>query len=900
MNIAISLGNRALYAVYPDRSGSKRLVQNGPLGFFDVHLWCNGKQADFGAAAIRQGVINYALFFPDLIVELRKPAAKRSKFSFGKVKLGLSGMFALLFRDIKQKILADLLQERLIHMVSEPLLLTLVLPDDIHNELPEAKELIIGAFRAAGFQIKTVIPEYMAAVYAYNLNVNRSRQTIEVLQVDIGDRAKFKYIEINEDGNIKLIASQYADIGIRPIENMLKEHIESEFRQHNYTGHNNFPESLDQDERFEYELKLAQFTNSLMVSTDESLRFLYSTKQNESVEIDVDLNSSDSFVDVLEMKFVFPTRIMSYLSSLSAAIANFMKNNGIDHSVDKLVFSGAGCRFPTVVHELQKILGGSAKTQLLRKDVDYSSVLAFGGSAYNDANDFESEYHPLLSDEESKLADQINLVVTEPWIIPTSPAQIMEPDVRYELPTSANHIRFEFSDKERIATKIELIIDGAKHYFDQNSSKQAGVECLDLNQYHICLSELKSSEMYFVAESDTELSNLSFFLEIADLLRDSFHHTLDSHNIKASNLKFKKIRLLRLYQHAGKWRITSCLESMDVPLVRLPSPKDAAPSHPKPKKAPETSKPPIQPKPPQSDGGVHKMLEGERVILQDSKYQVDISGQGLNLFTQLVDSNNKSQICTSKTQALDMAVFNSENSLTLSLNLLERHKYKSAAICLAASGVAGRGEKFSCSVFSLGAELQNLGFEGTANSQYSKVMEFYNKEGKWRLLGEVEALPDDTVSSGIVENTDLTINGTKADNLVSGEKFALTKELKILRVDFTGPITTNLNLVLYSLDAAEKKIPIWRLKKNSQIVNQSDKQKAISLLFDLSRLMLDQYVCVSDNCMSFLDSLTFLDGESQKPIKRAPKQGSGCINNCNYLFKLYKYKGVWKIGYLCD
>lgn len=898
MNISISMGNRALYAVYPDRCGSKRLVQNGLAGFFDMHLWCNGKKAYFGAAAIRQSVKNYALFFPELVTELRKPAANRNKYAFGKVRLGLHGMFALLFNDIKQRILADLLQERLILMISEPLLLTLVLPDDIY-ENDEARELIKSAFRAAGFQIKSVIPEYIAVVYAYNLNVNRSRQTIKVLHVDIGDSANFKYIEISEDGYIKLIARQNADIGIRPVEEMLRQHIESEFKQHCYTGHNNFPESLDQEERFEYESKLAQLTNSLMVSTDESLHFLYSTKQKEYVEIDVDLCPNYSFYDILETQFVFPTRMMSYLSSLNAVIANFVKINIVAQSIDKLVFSGAGCRFPTVVNELQKTLGGSTKTQLLRKNVDYSNVLAFGGSAYNDANDYESEFHPQLSDEEKKITDQINLVITEPWIIPNNPPNILEPDVRYEIPSNANHIRFEFSDKERINTKIELIIDGAKHYFDQNSSKQAGVELLDLNHYHICLSELKSSEVYFVAESDTELSNLSFFLEIADLLRDGFHHTLDSHSMKASMLKFKKIRLLKLYQHAGKWKITSSLEPMVAPLVRLPSSKDIVSPRPKPINSPAGATP-IPAKPLLSDGGAKKMLEGERVIMQDSKYQVDISGVGVCLFTQLVDSENKSHICTSKTPVLDMAIFNSENSLTISLNLLERYNYKRAAICLAASGAAGIGEKFSCSIFSVGADLQNLVYGGMVKSKYSKVLEFYNKDGKWRLLGEVEALPDNTASSGLVENSDLTVKGTTSDTLVSGEKFTLTRELKILRVDFTGAITMNMNLAMFSLDAVGGKISVWRLKNPSQIIAQSDTQRAISLLFDLGRLMLDQYVCVSDNCTSYLDSLTFLDGESCKPFKRILKQRDGCINSCNYLFKLYKYKGVWKIGYMCD
>jgi len=103
-----------------------------------------------------------------------------------------------------------------------------------------------------------------------------------------------------------------------------------------------------------------------------------------------------------------------------------------------------------------------------------------------------------------------------------------------------------------------------------------------------------------------------------------------------------------------------------------------------------------------------------------------------------------------------------------------------------------------------------------------------------------------------------------------------------------------------SLDAAGKRVPIWKLEKNAQIINQSDKQKVISLVFDLSRLMFDQYVCMSDNYINFLDSLTFLDADTHKPIKSALRQRGSCLSNCSYLFKLYKYKGVWKIGYLCD
>ena len=131
MNISISLGNRAMYVIYTDRGASKKLVRNGQRGYFDMYLWCDGKKAYFDAGAIKQSMINYSLFYPELITELRKPATKRNKFSFGKLKLGLSGMLALMFKDVKQKVLADLLSERLIHMVSEPLILTLVLPDDI-------------------------------------------------------------------------------------------------------------------------------------------------------------------------------------------------------------------------------------------------------------------------------------------------------------------------------------------------------------------------------------------------------------------------------------------------------------------------------------------------------------------------------------------------------------------------------------------------------------------------------------------------------------------------------------------------------------------------------------------------------------------------------------------------
>ena len=889
-----------MYVIYTDRGASKKLVRNGQRGYFDMYLWCDGKKAYFDAGAIKQSMINYSLFYPELITELRKPATKRNKFSFGKLKLGLSGMLALMFKDVKQKVLADLLSERLIHMVSEPLILTLVLPDDIYNELPEAKDLLVSSFKAAGFQIKEVIPEYLAAVWAYNLHVNRSRQTIRVLHVDIGDRTKIKFIEINEEGNIKLVANQYADIGIRQIESMLRDHIENEFKRHNYSGHNKFPESLDLDERFDYEIKLSQLTNSLMVSTEESIRFYYNTKHNESVEIEIDMNPRDTFIDLCDMKFVFPTRIMQYQSSLHAVLVNFLKNNGLDHSIDKIIFSGAGCRFQTIVDGLRKTLDSEGgKTQNLRMGMEYDSVLALGGSAYNDATDYDNEYRPILSDEERKLFDQINTIITEPWIIPTSPAVVMEPDVRYDLASDANHIRFDFSDKERISTKIELIIEGVKQYFDLQSGKQHGVECLDVNQYHICLSELKSSEVYFIAEADTEFSNLDFFLDISDLLKDSSHHTLDSHHVPISLLKTNKIRLLKLYQHASKWRITACLEPLDVPIIRQPQKLEPVPTPQKSARAPEKSPSP-QPIVSEAGVGTHIMLEGERVPLQDSKYQVEISNTGFTLFTIIYTSDDKGLILTSNNQALDMALFNSEKSLTLNLNLLEKHRYKRALICLAASGTAGKGGSFSCFAYSLGVEIQNLGFEGTTNSLYSKVLEFYQKDGKWRLLGEVESLPDNTMSSGVIENSELADSGTKPDNLVSGEKFNLSKEVKMLRVDFTGPITTNLNLVVNSLDAAGKRVPIWKLEKNAQIINQSDKQKVISLVFDLSRLMFDQYVCMSDNYINFLDSLTFLDADTHKPIKSALRQRGSCLSNCSYLFKLYKYKGVWKIGYLCD
>ncbi len=902
MNIAISIGKRAVYVVYPDRDGTSKLVRNGSEGYFNTHVWCDGKRADFGAEGIKKSYSNYNRFYPDLISELQKPVSKRRKFAFGKTSLGLSGILALLFRDIKQKIIAFLIAEKLIHMTSEQLSLTLVLPDHLYQD-KDNRNLLITVFKVAGFQIKKVIPEYLAAVYAYKLNFNRSRQLINVLQIDVGHQTEVKYIQVDEDGNILIQAQETAEIGIPNIEALLREYIESEFKMCGYEGHDNFPESLDLDERIDYEHRLILLTDSLMSTTEEKLVFKYCTKQNETIELSIILNDHDSFIDLDDCKFVFPTRIMQYCSTLRSFIERFLAKEEIANSIDKLIFTGAGCRIPSIVDDLKKKLNCAHKVQFLNyRGMDYDSILAYGGVAYSDANDYEDEYITRLSDSEKSIVDLIRTIDTEPWIICKKEPIVMARDVRYDFPANANHILIKLSDKEKIRTKIEEIQhSGEKSYFDgQRGNKTDGIECLDVNQFHICLSELESKEMYFIAESDADLTETKFRLDIADMLNDSYYFVLDSQQMKCPEFKNKKLKLIRLYPHSANWRVNACLEVIDTESQSVK--KSAVPKRKEPPIPPPpagNNYPQTKPGPKQPNGKV--IVDGERVVLSDYRYTVEITGLSYSLFVKLLDENDKELTYTSKTQSNHAVSFSSENSVVLSLNLLEKSDFKRASVCLKALSTVQDSLQSACQVYSAGAENEIYTYNVVSTTRYAKVLEFYHKNGKWKLFGEVEALPESTGSSGVSESSNFSLSGNQADQLMSGERFSLPSNINLLRIDFVGQIDSNLNLKILGLDNENSRIPIWKLERNNQIHTYSDMQnKVVSLCFDISELMLEQYICVIDNCKNCLEYIIFTDGDTHIPLKMANSNGDSCLNQCNNLFKLYKYKDVWKIGYLCD
>ena len=547
MQIGLSIGNSFLRAAMV-ADGVPHVLSAGATSGFSSHLWTNGNRVSFGDEAMRESFNAPHFFFTGLLSELvasdiaDSTRGGRRPIHLNGRDFGVSGLMTLLLRrGIRPLLIRSLIAGGAIKTPLEPLNVILALPSQIDTS---GSTELLNCFAYAGFNVVAVVPDYVSAIYAYNLHTFRGAT---VLHVDVGERTRLSVLRVGDIGSddrlvVDVIKALVTDEGAQTIAEFVRQHILYQFG----SGH----DALVPAELYAFEREVTRVVGELLSAIDTTFEF-------KGASIPLFLDREDDIIGESIPPFSLRSRVSPFLNRLTTRTKALLDDFG--EPVDYLMFSGGGCHLPFVIPAVRRA-ALSAKVKEARWG--YENVAAVGAALYGDVRGKDVLYE--LKEDERRLTELVDSVENDGggWYTPQNAVEATRSSAeRQSVPSTWRSLLIRATAPPELRVSIVAECEGSSPQVvtPEWSLKEGAslVARLGENLWSVNVSQESNYWLTVTAECDASVAGLDFGVDVADLVSEEpvFQFRSKQTHIPRG-IRSLPIARVYWYARAREWRIS--------------------------------------------------------------------------------------------------------------------------------------------------------------------------------------------------------------------------------------------------------------------------------------------------------------------------------------------------------